>query len=67
MSGKPQNGCYGKRRYRDNISALLALASTNRAGRGERRAYRCPVCHGFHLTRQPSVAGGDEGEGSNHE
>lgn len=54
MSGQPNNGCYGKRRYKDNIAALLALSSTNRAGRPERRAYRCPVCRGYHLTRQPA-------------
>ncbi len=41
--------CYGKRRYKDNIAALLALSSSP-----ERRAYRCPVCRGYHLTRQPA-------------
>ena len=47
----------GKRKYRDRISALLALASTtqNRKARGkdETRAYHCPICKGWHLTSQP--------------
>lgn len=44
----------GKVRFRDRIGALMAL---NGRGRGdhrrdktEARAYRCPDCHGWHLT-----------------
>ncbi len=45
----------GKIRYRDRIAALLAIASTRRTdgpkrAKGEKRAYRCPQCHGWHLT-----------------
>jgi hypothetical protein len=42
-----------KVRYTDNLAARIALAAierkTNRAG-GERRAYRCQHCRGWHLT-----------------
>lgn len=46
-----------KHRYRDRIAALLALASTGRTKherrpKYEKRAYRCPTCHGWHLTSQ---------------
>lgn len=44
--------CPEKIRYRDRIAALIALASTRRADRDESRAYRCPICHGWHLTSQ---------------
>lgn len=45
----------GKRRYKDEIAAKLALATvqhTDGSGRPklERRAYRCPKCAGWHLT-----------------
>ena len=46
-----------KVRYRDRIAALVVLAkithndSTGRA-KTERRAYKCPRCHGWHLTSQ---------------
>lgn len=45
-----------KRRFRDEISAKLALADIQRRGKDsqrpkdERRAYRCPRCRGWHLT-----------------
>lgn len=42
-----------KVRYRDAISAKLALATLqlkDKAGHTERRAYRCPKCKGWHLT-----------------
>lgn len=49
-----------KVRYRDELAAKIALASTaaqaNRRSdekRQERRAYRCPRCKGWHLTSQP--------------
>lgn len=45
----------GKNRYRDRITALLALANIARRDspqrlKTERRAYRCPQCNGWHLT-----------------
>lgn len=44
-----------KVRYRDRISAQLALATLQRQDKHdhtERRAYRCPRCRGWHLTSQ---------------
>ncbi len=40
----------GKRRYRDEIAAKLAMASAARAGRDEKRAYKCGICRGWHVT-----------------
>ncbi|RBO92485.1 hypothetical protein DFR74_103128 [Nocardia puris] len=42
----------GKRRYFTRGDAELVLASLDRDDprRRERRAYRCPMCHGWHLT-----------------
>lgn len=48
----------GKRRYRDRIGAQLALAVIRRRGnnrRRETRAYRCPICGGWHLTSQKAA------------
>lgn len=42
-----------KRRCRDRLGALMALANTQRSRssrREECRAYHCPDCHGWHLT-----------------
>lgn len=57
MTKRPSTCPSGKYRYRDRIGALSAMASARRtdgAGRPklERRAYRCPQCHGWHLTSQ---------------
>lgn len=44
-----------KIRYSDRIAAMMGLASCRRDPQGkrlERRIYRCPFCHGFHLTSQ---------------
>lgn len=45
----------GKVRHRDLLEAKLVLARKQRQGSGnrpktERRAYRCPHCHYWHLT-----------------
>lgn len=45
-----------KVRYRDELGARIALASTHRSNdprREECRYYRCPFCHGYHLTSRP--------------
>lgn len=42
----------GKRRYKDEISAKLALATAQRRGKGEKRHYGCGSCRGQHLTSQ---------------
>lgn len=43
-----------KRRFRDEIAAKLALARIEKGAdvreKAPRRAYRCPACHGWHLT-----------------
>ncbi|MFJ6239814.1 hypothetical protein ACIQH0_37810 [Streptomyces griseus] len=44
----------GKRRYRNRLDARIALANTRRRDRGEKRAYQCPGCHGWHLTSKPA-------------
>ena len=46
-----------KVRYRDAISAKLALARAQRKDsprrpKVERRVYRCAQCHGWHLTSE---------------
>lgn len=47
----------GKRRYRTELEAKIALAGVQRrretrhdTGKEERRYYRCPACAGYHLT-----------------
>lgn len=54
MTSRPVGVCpTGKRRYRDRIAALLALADTTRSDserRNEVRAYHCPDCQGWHLS-----------------
>ena len=45
----------GKISYRDKIAAMLVMASCRHARSGtrqERRLYRCPFCHKWHLTKQ---------------
>jgi len=48
----------GKKRYRDELAALIALAECQSSpipGRRESRVYRCEFCHhGWHLTSQRS-------------
>lgn len=44
--------CQDKRRYRDELGAKVALASAQARDKGEKRAYRCPFCRGWHLTSQ---------------
>ena len=45
-----------KRRYRDEVSAKLALVSTSnnahRRHKTEIRTYKCNRCRGYHLTSQ---------------
>lgn len=46
-----------KRRYRDKLSAQLALLHTSRnpnnRRRQEERVYHCHLCNGWHLTSTP--------------
>lgn len=46
----------GKQRYRDRLEARMALlrcTTDTDPRRQEKRTYRCPDCHGWHLTSQP--------------
>ena len=46
----------GKRRFRDEVAAMFALATHaegKRRDKDEERVYRCPMCRGWHLTSQP--------------
>lgn len=40
----------GKLRLPTEAAALRALQSCRRAGRNEKRTYRCKACGGWHLT-----------------
>ncbi|CAM5288511.1 hypothetical protein GCM10010329_81020 [Streptomyces spiroverticillatus] len=40
----------GKVRYPDKITAKMSMSRAEAAGRGEQRVYRCPQCHGYHLS-----------------
>lgn len=59
---KDRCGPSGKARYRSEGAAFEALRDLwrkrdegLRPRRHERRAYRCPLCAGFHLTSQGTV------------
>lgn len=51
-----------KWRYRDMLSAKIALAKCKAKDHGEQRAYPCPNCKGWHLTSQ--AHGGGKGAAS---
>lgn len=47
----------GKSRYRDEIAAKMALSAVQHQDKSwrpklEQKAYRCPLCRGWHLTSQ---------------
>lgn len=49
MLTKSQMECRRKKRYRKQLDAMLAIIRTGDKDR-ERSIYRCPHCHGWHLT-----------------
>ncbi|GAB4587618.1 hypothetical protein [Nocardia sp. IFM 10818] len=52
-AGIPTTRCFvGKRRYfaRRDAEFVLAVIDRGNTVRREQRSYRCPVCHGWHLT-----------------
>lgn len=56
MKKKPSTCKTGKRRFRDEIAARLALGNAvavhRQDGTTPERAYRCQWCRGWHLTSQ---------------
>lgn len=49
-----QNNC-NKKKYKDKLSAMIALASCNskhNKHRMETRYYWCNICKAYHLTKQ---------------
>ena len=70
----------GKVRFPNELEAMIALASATRPGRSndqlrykeETRYYKCPLCHGWHLTARPTwtrnthAIRGTETKGNNH-
>lgn len=50
-----QRMCERKRRYASRIDALIGCARDN--GVGRMRAYRCPVCRGWHLSSLATYSG----------
>lgn len=49
----------GKKRFvteayaRAQLVGAIMAANRGNANRHERRAYKCPICHGWHLTSKP--------------
>lgn len=41
-----------KKRFRDELSARIALSRMVWRDSGEKRIYECPFCKGFHMTSQ---------------
>lgn len=58
MSARKKARSCGKRRFRSELDAKIALATIERVDDPKRaklpqRAYSCPLCGGAHLTSQP--------------
>lgn len=43
----------GKVKFRDKLEAEIALSRMQSKGRDEIRAYQCPQCDRWHVTRMP--------------
>lgn len=58
LFGQPSKGdkkmCRNKRRYANEPAAKAALQRINPYRMNDRptRSYKCPLCNGYHLTRQ---------------
>jgi hypothetical protein len=52
-----ERACTSKRRYATAGEARDAIMSCESYGRRGLSSYRCPYCHGFHLTSHPRDAG----------
>ncbi len=58
-SRTPWGACRRKVRYRDENAANRMLRRCERRRGGHLRAYECPSCGGWHLTRQRYWSGPD--------
>lgn len=45
--------CLNKKRYKDIIAAFCALGRIQVIFGRDQRAYHCPICLGYHLTKSP--------------
>jgi hypothetical protein len=54
MTQRGKSACprTGKRRYRDRIAAMTALARAEYVDWPQCRVYRCEFCRGWHMTSQ---------------
>jgi hypothetical protein len=54
---KADRMCFGKRRFPDQIKAFCEIgrikAKYKDAACTDLRAYECPICRGWHLTKKP--------------
>ncbi len=48
-----EKACASKNRYATRTEALGAIAACEEHGRRGLSTYRCPYCHGWHLTSHP--------------
>lgn len=49
---KRRRMCHDKQRYHDHEEAILSARSYQRKRQTHLRAYECPFCNGWHLTKQ---------------
>lgn len=56
-SPRDRKMCKDKTRYANEPAALQAIKRINpaRSKNKPNRAYKCPRCHGYHLTRSPKL------------
>ena len=52
-AAREAKACTSKNRYASRTDAEEALAWCERQGRRGLSYYRCPYCHGWHLTSHP--------------
>ena len=45
--------CFNKKRYPGMIQAFAAAGTVTARFGIDQRAYHCPICKGYHLTKKP--------------
>ncbi len=55
-AARRDRACASKNRYASRAEAEDAIASCAEYGRRGLVCYRCPYCHGWHLTSHPTAA-----------